>query len=627
MNISNPSFKAETCYAVPEHTITSEMKEMKHIICYKEMVKDITAIESTYEIVLSKNRILDKTESGNMEVDEYNSSQNDLGEDGAFSEFTILFVILYLCRSDERDDDGKIQDEFITENVLCYGKDSDNPFSPVVKLGQQKDQRGNSIGKGFNILYAFDYKTAIDSLLRGSVRVVFITCSPGDGQFPSQGKSGKQDYCDSFLNCIYTFNENGGGVFWFLENVPYTYEADRYFKLHHDFEVVGDKENMIQGGHMMERIDKGEVTPGHFRRIGSEMDFDHFSKLDFGIKEIYEGMTLCKLNEKKLKDIGFDVFAIESEGNASIMVRNNDSVHTRGRMIIDTAASKLFLEFTEEGTARWIRNAAVWLCNVEQFSFAKGMNKEAKSGIDMSHFDTSKIMRSPFEKKEYGTKIIKFCITIIMDTTGSMKDYIEATKNNITNVLTMLQDEVKRLKLSRIIQEGYIVGQVVEYKDFNDTISSTEFITEDFTRLKAKLATFDADGGGDYCEDIQDGFERAIVEMKKYKDYNHMILVCADAPNHVDDDSSCDYEKNVRHNKSFDSVWKMIYADLRRFHSLKVLFMPVIGDGLMKTAEIMEEGLGKEIVMSQSVSKDGSEFSNCLMDTIRDGFRRLPGIS
>ena len=69
MNISNPSLKAETCYAVPEHTITSEMKEMKHIICYKEMVKDITAIESTYEIVLSKNRILDKTESGNMEVD------------------------------------------------------------------------------------------------------------------------------------------------------------------------------------------------------------------------------------------------------------------------------------------------------------------------------------------------------------------------------------------------------------------------------------------------------------------------------------------------------------------------------------------------------------------------------
>ena len=181
-------------------------------------------------------------------------------------------MILYLCRSDERDDDGKIQDEFITENVLCYGKDSDNPFSPVVKLGQQKDQRGNSIGKGFNILYTFDYKTAIDSLLRGSVRVVFITCSPGDGEFPSQGKSGKQDYCDSFLNCIHTFNENGGGVFWFLENVPYTYEADRYFKLHHGFEVVGDKENMIQGGHMMKRIDKGEVTSGHFRRIGSEMD-------------------------------------------------------------------------------------------------------------------------------------------------------------------------------------------------------------------------------------------------------------------------------------------------------------------------------------------------------------------
>ena len=77
-----------------------------------------------------------------MEVDEYNSSQNDLGEDGAFSEFTILFVILYLCRSDERDDDGKIQDEFITENVLRYGKDSDNPFSPVSNWVNRKIREG-----------------------------------------------------------------------------------------------------------------------------------------------------------------------------------------------------------------------------------------------------------------------------------------------------------------------------------------------------------------------------------------------------------------------------------------------------------------------------------------------------
>ena len=73
------------------------------------------------------------------------------------------------------------------------------------------------------------------------------------------------------------------------------------------------------------------------------------------------------MNEKKLEEIGFRTFAMESEGNAAIMVREKREEETEGgRMIIDTAASKLFLEFTEEGTARWISNAAVWLCNTEQ---------------------------------------------------------------------------------------------------------------------------------------------------------------------------------------------------------------------------------------------------------------------
>ena len=633
MNISNPSEKVGTCYAVPEHKITPEMMEMKHATCYDEMVKDISAIASTYEIALSKNRILDKTDSGSMEVGQYNSSQNDLGEDGGFGEYTILFVILYLRRSDEKDDDGKIQDEFITEDVLRYGKDSSNPFSPIIKLGQDRDHSGNPVGKGFNILYAFDYETAIEILRRGSIRVTFITCSPGDGEFPSQGKKGKQDYCDSFLDCIHTFSENGGGVFWFLENMPYTYEADRYFKRHYSFEAVGDKDKSIQGGNMMRRTKKGNPKPGRFITVGGDvMDFEQLSKLDFGIKEISEGTTLCKLNEKKLKDNGFDVFAMESEGNASIMVRNNDSVHTRGRMIIDTAASKLFLEFTSEGTARWISNAAVWLCNVEQFSDAKARDENAKTGIDMSNFGTDKIVKRPFEKREFVTKVIDFCVTIIMDTTGSMSSYIKATKNNIMEVLTMLQEEVRRLVLRGKVKDSHIVGQVVEYKDFGDDIDSTEFITSDFNKLKEKLAGFQAIGGcgcNRYCGDMQNGFERAIVEMNKYKDFNHMILVCGDCPNHAD--GGCSRKENPRHHMSFSAVWNMIYADLRHFPSLKVLFMPVNGDDLLMTARIIEQGLGRDIVQSQAVSKNSDQFANYLIETIRDGFRGLfgglPGIS
>ncbi|KAK8790412.1 hypothetical protein WA171_001937 [Blastocystis sp. BT1] len=53
------------------------------------------------------------------------------------------------------------------------------------------------------------------------------------------------------------------------------------------------------------------------------------------------------------------LFTMESEGNASIMVLNNNSVDIRDRMIIDTAASKLVLVSTSEGTTLWIRNGSI----------------------------------------------------------------------------------------------------------------------------------------------------------------------------------------------------------------------------------------------------------------------------
>ena len=108
-----------------------------------------------------------------------------------------------------------------------------------------------------------------------------------------------------------------------------------------------------------------------------------------------------------------------------------------------------------------------------------------------------------------------------------------------------------------------------------------------------------------------------------------MILVCGDCPNHAD--GGCSRKENPRHHMSFSAVWNMIYADLRHFPSLKVLFMPVNGDDLLMTARIIEQGLGRDIVQSQAVSKNSDQFANYLIETIRDGFRGLfgglPGIS
>ena len=46
----------------------------------------------------------------------FNNNQYDLAEDGKCGEFSILFIILYLCRNIKNGD--KVIDEFITEEVL-----------------------------------------------------------------------------------------------------------------------------------------------------------------------------------------------------------------------------------------------------------------------------------------------------------------------------------------------------------------------------------------------------------------------------------------------------------------------------------------------------------------------------
>ena len=69
-----------------------------------------------------------------------------------------------------------------------------------------------------------------------------------------------------------------------------------------------------------------------------------------------------------------------------------------GRMIIDSAATKLFLEFTEDGTARWISNAAVWLCNAEEYEEERAKNPKMLSGFKID--ETFLLKKMPMEKRE-----------------------------------------------------------------------------------------------------------------------------------------------------------------------------------------------------------------------------------
>ena len=628
MNLSNSSTSGNL-NAVQEKSIDGMILNGTFEKTFAEVTKRICNVPSIYETTLSSVRFKDATDGKDAmkRIDDINDSKYDLGVDGAFGHYSILFIILYLCRG-EKDDNGNVIDEFITEEVLRNGKTvQGNRFSPILKLGD-KIINGKPIGKGFDIHYAYDYKSAINKLMSGKHRMVFITCSPGDGIMAKECDEDVDQYAENFVSCVHEFHMRGGGVFWFLENYPFTYEADLYFKKFYGFEAVGDKDETIRGGKVMERVKEEIPEAGHFITIGGDaLDFSNLSRLDFGIVSIFEGRTLCKLDEKEFKRIGFRIFARESEGNASIMVKERQEGRKEGRMIIDTAASKLFLEFTEDGTARWISNAAVWLCNTEEYEEERFLDPSITSGIKMDGVDLPGL--KPMEKREVvGKKQVNFCLSIVMDTTGSMSPYINATRDNIVTILNNL----KKIERDNRFLEGGIVGQVVQYKNYSghkyDNMfgDNEEYITHDFERLKNKLASFVACGGCDGCGDVQGGLIRALEQMKKpkYKNHNHLILVVGDYACHGDT-PGCRVTQYCT-GESISYLWGKIYEDIRAFKNIRIKFMPINPARIRLTMKRMQRALSNEIVDNSEVTTE-TNFASVIMMTAINEYKRFIGIS
>ena len=632
LNLSEESMASDSS-AIPEQPIDAMMLNANIERSNIETIRKICDIPSIYETTLSQIRFVDETDGQDAisKIDDINDSKYDLGVDGAFGHYSILFIILYLCRG-EKTKTGKVIDEYITEEVLKKGKEVNGKrFSSVYKLGDYQ-VNGKPIGKGFKLQFAYDYKSAIRELESGKYRVTFITCSPGDGKMAKACDADVCDYADAFVSCVHDFFLKGGGVFWFLENYPYTYEADLYFKKFYGFEAVDSNHEYIEGGETMIRVKDEKPRASHFISIGGKAtDFSKLSRLDYGILRIFEGRTLCAMNEKKLEEIGFCTFAMESEGNAAIMVRERKEEEKEGgRMIIDTAASKLFLEFTEEGTARWISNAAVWLCNSEQFEEERRIDPSLTSGIKIEKGVHNE--KKPMIKRNLKTmKQMLFCLSIVMDTTGSMRFYINATRDNIEGILNSL----KQVESSLHLEKGGIVGQVVQYKDYADKMTgeTDEYITNNFSRLKKKLATFEAKGGHSgqccdfkLCEDIQGGLIRALEQITKeeYRDYNHLILIVGDNPNHGETDY-CELTQTLS-GEYIDDLWFEIYEKIRLIHKIRVMFMPVNSDAILATMQRMQIFLGKQIVSSTMVTTE-TNFADIVTSTTLTEYMGFLGIS
>lgn len=149
---------------------------------------------------------------------------------------------------------------------------------------------------------------------------------------------------DAHLDVIEDFFEAGHGVYIWGDNDPYFADANALATRLLDTSMSGN----LQGDQVVELR-----TPG--RRAGLRPD--HL--ITTGLEWLFEGHTVATLTpSSNLEPL--------LHGSAGNLVA---AFHDRGgrRAILDGGFTRLYHQWDTAGTARYVKNAAAWLANVERF--------------------------------------------------------------------------------------------------------------------------------------------------------------------------------------------------------------------------------------------------------------------
>lgn len=149
---------------------------------------------------------------------------------------------------------------------------------------------------------------------------------------------------DEHVKIIKEFFDSGRGVYIWGDNEPYYADAN----------VVG---RALLGAEMLGNV-MGDQTVGLQQKSrGPGIIPDHL--LSTGLEHIYEGITIATVQpNKQLEPLIY--------GSAGNLVA---AYYDQGgrRAIFDGGFTRLFLKWDTAGTARYVKNAAAWLVNVERF--------------------------------------------------------------------------------------------------------------------------------------------------------------------------------------------------------------------------------------------------------------------
>ncbi|MCB8949025.1 MAG: VWA domain-containing protein [Ardenticatenaceae bacterium] len=128
-------------------------------------------------------------------------------------------------------------------------------------------------------------------------------------------------------------------------------------------------------------------------------------------------------------------------------------------------------------------------------------------------------------------------LVLLIDATGSMHQELQSLQSG----LPFLADNLTSLPENTDFQFGFVL-----YRDRGKADSVEIFdLTDDWTLFVANLEAVTAVGGGDYAEDLDSGFYRAVTTMNWRPGAEKIIILVGDAPPQTTSNNSTPYTETL----------------------------------------------------------------------------------
>ena len=131
-------------------------------------------------------------------------------------------------------------------------------------------------------------------------------------------------------------------------------------------------------------------------------------------------------------------------------------------------------------------------------------------------------------------------VAFVLDTTGSMSGLIEGAKRKIWSIAN---------QLASAEQGAEVRFALIGYRDRGDAyVTQIHDLTNDIDAVYARLMQFQADGGGDGPESVNQALHEAVTRLDWSTSPNvyRVIFLVGDAPPHLDYQDDVRYDRSVR---------------------------------------------------------------------------------